>query len=120
MSEPAHPSSLERVVGRDVSSICFVRDYVQVCFDEFVLTCYTLPTVRMTETDSPLRLGTPAYRDKLCEFIGKFVRSVAEKPDEELAIGFDDGSPVGRSKSPGYGHLKLPHSIIAVSAAEQR
>ena len=29
-------------------------------------------------------------------------------------------SPVGRSKSPGYGHLKLPHSIIAVSAAEQR
>ena len=33
----------------------------------------------------------------------------------------DDGIiPVGRSKSPGYGHLKLPHSIIAVSAAEQR
>ena len=29
-------------------------------------------------------------------------------------------APVGRSKSPGYGHLKLPHSIIAVSAAEQR
>ena len=28
--------------------------------------------------------------------------------------------PVGRSKSPGYGHLKLPHPIIAVSAAEQR
>ena len=28
--------------------------------------------------------------------------------------------PAGRSKSPGYGHLKLPHSIIAVSAAEQR
>ena len=31
-----------------------------------------------------------------------------------------DMAPVGRSKSPGYGHLKLPHSIIAVSAAEQR
>ena len=28
--------------------------------------------------------------------------------------------PVGRSKSPGYGHLKLPHPIFAVSAAEQR
>ncbi|WP_212479462.1 hypothetical protein, partial [Bradyrhizobium liaoningense] len=25
--------------------------------------------------------------------------------------------PVGRSKSPGYGHLKLPHLMIAVSAA---
>ncbi|MHC2290090.1 putative membrane protein [Bradyrhizobium barranii subsp. barranii] len=30
------------------------------------------------------------------------------------------GFPVGRSKSPGYGHLKLPHLMIAVSAAEQQ
>ncbi|MDI2078483.1 hypothetical protein, partial [Bradyrhizobium sp. Mp27] len=30
------------------------------------------------------------------------------------------GNPVGRSKSPGYGHLKLPHLMIAVSAAEQQ
>ncbi|MHC2286861.1 hypothetical protein ACVIJW_002731 [Bradyrhizobium barranii subsp. barranii] len=30
------------------------------------------------------------------------------------------GGPVGRSKSPGYGHLKLPHLMIAVSAAEQQ
>ncbi|MHC2285339.1 hypothetical protein ACVIJW_001209 [Bradyrhizobium barranii subsp. barranii] len=29
-------------------------------------------------------------------------------------------APVGRSKSPGYGHLKLPHLMIAVSAAEQQ
>ena len=29
-------------------------------------------------------------------------------------------TPVGRSKSHGYGHLKLPHPIFAVSAAEQR
>jgi hypothetical protein len=29
-------------------------------------------------------------------------------------------NPVGRSKSPGYGHLKLPHLMIAVSAAEQQ
>lgn len=27
-------------------------------------------------------------------------------------------NPVGRSKSAGYGHLKLPHLTIAVSAAE--
>ncbi|MEY9750115.1 hypothetical protein ABIF65_009489 [Bradyrhizobium japonicum] len=29
-------------------------------------------------------------------------------------------TPVGRSKSPGYGHVKLPHLMIAVSAAEQQ
>ncbi|MEY9228493.1 hypothetical protein ABIF68_007704 [Bradyrhizobium japonicum] len=32
----------------------------------------------------------------------------------------DLSGPVGRSKSPGYGHLKLPHLMIAVSAAEQQ
>ncbi|MBX9591352.1 MAG: hypothetical protein K2X43_18850, partial [Hyphomonadaceae bacterium] len=31
------------------------------------------------------------------------------------APGFE--GPVGRSKSPGYGHLKFPHLMIAVSAA---
>lgn len=40
-----------------------------------------------------------------------------ERLGYKLAV---DKIPVGRSKSPGYGHLKLPHSIIAVSAAEQR
>lgn len=28
--------------------------------------------------------------------------------------------PVGRSKSPGYGHLKLPHLMIVVSGTEPR
>ena len=28
--------------------------------------------------------------------------------------------PAGRSKSPGCGHLKLPHLMITGSAAEQR
>ncbi|MEY9401814.1 hypothetical protein ABIF79_008189 [Bradyrhizobium japonicum] len=37
------------------------------------------------------------------------------------AVAFDERqNPVGRSKSPGYGHLKLPHLMIAVSAAEQQ
>lgn len=30
------------------------------------------------------------------------------------------GIPVGRSKSPGYGHLKLPHLMVTGSATEQR
>ncbi|OHV65807.1 hypothetical protein LCM4577_28445 [Mesorhizobium sp. LCM 4577] len=33
--------------------------------------------------------------------------------------GLED-DPVGRSKSPRYGHLKLPHLMITGSAAEQR
>ena len=47
----------------------------------------------------------------------RFGRKAETLPEEQMLLGLD---PVGRSKSPGYGHLKLPHSIIAVSAAEQR
>ena len=52
---------------------------------------------------------------------------VGFRPSSAQLVVFDPNNyaqnvltPVGRSKSPGYGHLKLPHSIIAVSAAEQR
>lgn len=32
----------------------------------------------------------------------------------------NDGHPVGRSKSPGYGHLNFPHLMIVVIGAEPR
>ncbi|MHC2402898.1 hypothetical protein ACVMGC_007442 [Bradyrhizobium barranii subsp. barranii] len=44
------------------------------------------------------------------------VRKQFQQEGLELVVG----APVGRSKSPGYGHLKLPHLMIAVSAAEQQ
>jgi hypothetical protein len=40
-------SSLERIVGKEASSVCFVANYVQVYFDQIVLTCYTLPVVHV-------------------------------------------------------------------------
>ncbi|MDI2078499.1 hypothetical protein, partial [Bradyrhizobium sp. Mp27] len=40
--------------------------------------------------------------------------------DDPLPQPINVDVPVGRSKSPGYGHLKLPHLMIAVSAAEQQ
>ena len=48
------------------------------------------------------------------------VRDMQTRAELYDLIGLRDYDPAGRSKSPGYGHLKLPHSIIAVSAAEQR
>jgi hypothetical protein len=42
---------------------------------------------------------------------------LARRPYKVAMVAF---APVGRSKSPGYGHLKLPHLMIAVSAAEQQ
>jgi hypothetical protein len=77
-------SSLERIVGKEASSVCFVANYVQVYFDQIVLTCYTLPVVHVS--DQPVTSQMPGYKDRLYEFVGKTVESVTEKPREDLAI----------------------------------
>ncbi|WP_249163574.1 hypothetical protein, partial [Bradyrhizobium diazoefficiens] len=47
-----------------------------------------------------------------------FISGLNVSGDREIVGGGDFAAiPVGRSKSPGYGHLKLPHLMIAVSAA---
>jgi hypothetical protein len=92
MYERAGLSSLERLVGRTVSAMCFVQNYVQVGFDELILTCYTNPSVFISEEKA--NIGTVGYRDRLCELIGKSVQSVTERPREELSIYFDGGDHI--------------------------
>jgi hypothetical protein len=92
MYEKAGLSSLERLVGKSVSSICFLPGYVQVVFGELILTCYTNPAVFISDERSDYRM--PGFKDKLCMLIGKSVQSVTEKLRNELAIYFDDGDSV--------------------------
>lgn len=87
MYEKAGLSSLERLVGKEVSSVCFVRDYLQIVFEELILTCYTLPALCIS--GELLNPNVTGYRDKLCELIGKSVQSVVERQREELAIYFE-------------------------------
>jgi hypothetical protein len=90
MYEKAGLSSLERLIGREVCSVCFVRDYIEIVFEELTLTCYTAPAILSSDSDQPDTIGAPGYRDKLCEFIGKHIQSVVEKP-LEISVQFDDG-----------------------------
>jgi hypothetical protein len=92
MYEKAGLSSLERLIGKSVSSICFLPNYVQVAFEELILTCYTNPVVFITDGRTDYRM--PEFKDKLCMLIGKSVQSVAEKPRDGLAIYFDDGDSI--------------------------
>jgi len=95
MYEKAGLSSLERLVGKNVSSVCFLPNYVQLVFEDLVLTCYTYPLIHISEEQFDYR--APAFKDKLCTLIGKSVQSVVEKLREELAIYFDDGDRIAIS-----------------------
>ncbi|MEY9228256.1 hypothetical protein ABIF68_007469 [Bradyrhizobium japonicum] len=52
--------------------------------------------------------------------LGRYSEADSIRFSWSRTTGVNDYLPVGRSKSPGYGHLKLPHLMIAVSAAEQQ
>jgi len=84
-----HPG-LEELVGREVSSVEFVRDYVQIRFDGPCMSAYTMPTVR-TESGKVLDTSGVGYADALVKFIGKTVQA-AHQREGAIEIRFADGA----------------------------
>lgn len=91
---------LAPLVGTDLSSVTFVRDYVQLCFhsDQPRLTCVTNPEVRLR--DRVVRWGEPGYRDALCDRISVVVRDAYVVEGEEACVEFTDGVSVCVSLRP--------------------
>jgi hypothetical protein len=95
MYENAGLSSLERLIGKSVSSICFLPGYVQLVIEELILTCYTNPIVVVAKQVSTQRsLG---YKDNLCQLIGQSVQSVEERLRQNLTVYFDSGDSIAIS-----------------------
>ncbi len=89
---------LDELHGRELASVEFVRDYVQLRFDGPCLTAYTHPTVQMG--DNPLHWDAPGYRDALRSCIGTVVTDAAIEPDQEIRIRFSSGAVVSISLRP--------------------
>lgn len=85
-------SHLQALVGAELSSVVFVRDYLQLDFDGPRLTLYVWPQVVIG--DEVRRLGDLGYRDALCALIGQVVRSAADSTDTGLLVILETGSVV--------------------------
>lgn len=81
---------LRPIVGRQLSAVVFVQDYVQLQFDGPGLTAITWPAVVVGNTK--YEYGRPGYRDALCERIATIVSSTSVKEGEEIRIDFNDDS----------------------------
>lgn len=80
---------LKMLVGCELSSLEFVRDYLQFRFDGPMITAYTLPRVKFEEeTYEPGVLG---YYDTLCSCISSTIRSASIIEDKEISLEFDSG-----------------------------
>ena len=84
--------SLQVLVGKQLSSVEFVQDYVQLRFDGPVLTALVWPVV--SSDGRKLRYGEAEFRDVLCQRIGLTVTKVEHSPDEALEIDFEDDSAI--------------------------
>ena len=94
----AEKSILDELKGRELSAAVFVRDYLQLQFDGPFLTIFVWPRVKQKGTI--FEFHTPAYRDALCEQIGKTVGGLIEEIHRRLSLFFTDGSMIEISLLP--------------------
>lgn len=82
---------LEDLVGCELGTVAFVRNYVEFIFDGPVLRSLTPPVVIV----GSLRHEFPqaGSRDVLCELIGRLVDGAAELPDR-LSVSFAGGAAI--------------------------
>src|ERR1700704_6488245 len=81
---------LQVIVGKQLSSVEFVQDYVQLRFDGSLLNAVTQPSVESNGRE--LHWGEAGFRDELCNRIGKRVVSAQIIPGEALKIKLEDGA----------------------------
>lgn len=86
---------LQKVVGRQLSSVEFVQDYVQLRFDGPVLTAITQPIV--LAGSARYHWGCNEYRNELCNLITKIVVTAQLIPHDAVRITFDNGTVIAIS-----------------------
>ena len=84
---PNLETRMQEIVGHELSSVEFVRDYIQFRFDGPCLTAITRPT--LISSAAALGPNDPGFRDGLCSEIGVKVAAV-QITGVELIIVFAD------------------------------
>ena len=79
--------TLGKLIGLELTSVEFVRDYVQLRFDGTVLSAYTLPKIYVgnKKVASPSSVG---YADMLIANIGRVVKRADDSGGTEIVIEF--------------------------------
>lgn len=88
MSRPI--PSVEALVGEELSTVAFVRDYVEFGFDGPVLRALAEPVLHVAT--ARIVFPGPGSRDSLCALIGHAVRAATVQEDVAITLSFEDGS----------------------------
>jgi hypothetical protein len=91
-------TKLDDLVGRVLSAVVFVQDYLQLQFDGSVLTLLVWPVVSAGATERAF--DSPGYRDLLCERIGMIVTDAKAVEGDALSVALSDRSSIVVSLAP--------------------
>lgn len=85
---PRSFNSPQDLVGEELASVCFVRDYVELRFDGPIIRSFLGPIVELK--DWQVRFPEKGSRDALCLLIGSEIAEVLESL-AELSLRLDGG-----------------------------
>lgn len=85
-----HDFPVTKVIGKLLTAVTFVMDYVKLQFEHPVLTVLT--TLAIHDDEIETETGMPGYADALFRQIGKSVSQASMTPGRDVRIQFDDGS----------------------------
>jgi len=86
----------EQVVGRRLSAVTFVLDYIQLQFDPPPILNALTP-VRVVCGGRSARFGDELFRNLICEQIPKTIKSVSLVDEQSLRLILDDDSEIAIS-----------------------
>jgi hypothetical protein len=83
------------LIGTELKSVCFVEDYLELCFNDSKVTLFAWPHVLLTEFS--VAYGEPEYRNALCAQIGEEVVEASLEEGSALTIELANAVVLGLS-----------------------
>jgi hypothetical protein len=83
------------LIGTELKSVCFVEDYLELCFGEAKVNYFAWPYVLLT--DFSVAFGEPEYRNALCAQIGEEVVEAALEEGSAFTIELANAVVLGLS-----------------------
>jgi hypothetical protein len=99
------------LVGLEVSSVCFVRSYVELHFDGPILRSLARPSVTLAGTRA--QFPDDGSRDALCDLIGRVVDAAEDLPDR-LLVSLSGGADFVIPKASADAGAEIAHFVPTV------
>lgn len=110
---------ISRLIGEELASVCFVRDYVELHFDGPVLRIFG--DVSVSNAANSIDRASSDFKNAICNNIGSSVSNVTTHQND-IRLDFDNGSVVvvtGRRPGHEFAHfISHPERRTQIWAAD--